>query len=39
MCGWETWSLALKKKNRMIVSEKGLLMKILGAEAEGETGG
>jgi hypothetical protein len=39
MGGWETWSLALKEKHGMKVSEKRLLMKILRAEARGETGG
>jgi hypothetical protein len=39
MCGWETWSFALTEKHRMRVSEKRLLMKILGAEAQGETVG
>ena len=39
MCGWETWSLALKEKQRMRVSAKGLLIKIFVAETEGKTGG
>jgi len=39
MCGWETWSLALKEKHRIRVSEKRLLMKTLRAAARGETGG
>jgi hypothetical protein len=38
MYGCETWSLALKEKYKMGASEKRLLMRIFGPEAEKETG-